>query len=154
MYRPLSRFGLGVLFVCLASPVMAQPAPASSSSSAATTNVATASRVSEAPTIDGDILNDPAWAQAAPITGFTQEQPDEGQPVSERTEVRIIFTNDTLYIGAILYDSDPNGIIVSDARRDAPLDDTDSFQMIFDTYRDRQNGFVFGTNPAAIEYDG
>ena len=154
MCKPLSRFSLGVLCVCLASPVMAQTAPASSASSAATTHVATASRVNEAPTIDGDILNDPAWAQATPITGFTQEQPNEGQPVSERTEVRIIFTNDTLYIGAILYDSDPNGIIVSDARRDAPLDDTDSFQMIFDTYRDRQNGFVFGTNPAAIEYDG
>ncbi|HET9706290.1 MAG TPA: DUF5916 domain-containing protein [Vicinamibacterales bacterium] len=154
MCKPLSRFGLGVLFVYLASPVMAQTPPTSASSSAATTHVATASRVTEAPTIDGDILNDPAWAQAAPITGFTQEQPNEGQPVSERTEVRIIFTNDTLYIGAILYDSDPNGIIVSDARRDAPLDDTDSFQMIFDTYRDRQNGFVFGTNPAAIEYDG
>jgi hypothetical protein len=154
MDNALSRFGLGFLFVCLASPVMAQPAPATASSSAATTHVATASRVTEAPTIDGDILNDPAWAQAAPITGFTQEQPNEGEPVSERTEVRIIFTNDTLYIGAILYDSDPSGIIVSDARRDAPLDDTDSFQMIFDTYRDRQNGFVFGTNPAAIEYDG
>ena len=52
------------------------------------------------------------------------------------------------------YDRDPSGIIVSDARRDAPLDDTDSFQIILDTYRDRQNGFVFGTNPAGIEYDG
>ena len=48
----------------------------------------------------------------------------------------------------------PSSIIVSDSRRDAGLDDTDSFQIIFDTYRDRQNGFVFGTNPAAIEYDG
>ena len=53
-----------------------------------------------------------------------------------------------------MYDRDPSGIIVSDARRDAPMDDTDSFQMIVDTYRDRQNGFVFGTNPAGIEYDG
>ena len=96
----------------------------------------------------------PAWAQATPITGFWQEQPNEGQPVSERTEVRVIFTDDTLYIGAVMYDSDPSGIIVSDARRDAPMDDTDSFQMIVDTYRDRQNGFVFGTNPAGIEYDG
>ena len=53
-----------------------------------------------------------------------------------------------------MYDSDPSGIIVSDARRDAPMDDTDSFQMIIDTYRDRQNGFVFGTNPVGVEYDG
>ncbi len=100
------------------------------------------------------MLGDPAWAQATPITTFWQEQPNEGQPASERTEVRVVFTADTLYIGAVMYDSDPSGIIVSDARRDAPMDDTDSFQMIFDTYRDRQNGFVFGTNPAGIEYDG
>ena len=150
-----SRFGLvWLISIAAVSSAMAQPVSTPAASSAATTHVATASRVAEAPAIDGDILNDPAWAQATPITGFTQEQPNEGEPVSERTEVRIIFTNDTLYIGAILYDSDPSGIIVSDARRDAPLDDTDSFQMIFDTYRDRQNGFVFGTNPAAIEYDG
>jgi len=132
---------------------LAQPA-APSAAPAGTANVATASKAPEAPTLDGDVLADPAWAQATPITTFWQEQPNEGQPVSERTEVRIMFTADTLYIGAVMYDSDPSGIIVADARRDAPLDDSDSFQMIVDTYRDRQNGFVFGTNPAGIEYDG
>ena len=136
--------------VCIVSVAAAQPANGTS----AATNVATASRATEAPTLDGDVLGDAAWAGATPITGFTQEQPNEGQAVSERTEVRVLFTNDTLYIGAVMYDSDPAGIIVSDARRDAPMDDTDSFQMIVDTYRDRQNGFVFGTNPAGIEYDG
>lgn len=138
-------------FFALTSICTAQP---SASSSASTTHVSTASRAAEAPTLDGDVLGDPAWAKAVPISGFLQEQPDEGQPVSERTEVRIIFTKDTLYIGAVMYDREPGSIIVSDARRDAPLDDTDSFQMIVDTYRDRQNGFVFGTNPAGIEYDG
>jgi hypothetical protein len=142
------------LFVLLVAPTLSMAQPAVGSSAAAAANVATASRAVEAPTLDGDVLGDPAWAQAVPITGFTQEQPNEGEAVSERTEVRIIFTNDTLYIGAVMYDSDPSGIIVSDARRDAPMDDTDSFQMIVDTYRDRQNGFVFGTNPAGIEYDG
>ena len=131
----------------------AQPA-ANATPLPAAANVATASRAIEAPIIDGDVLGDPAWAQATPITTFWQEQPDEGQPASERTEVRVVFTADTLYIGAVLYDSDPSGIIVSDARRDAAMDDTDSFQMILDTYRDRQNGFVFGTNPAGVEYDG
>jgi len=142
-----------ILALLTASAAYAQPSTATGSSAAAL-NVATASRAPEAPTLDGDVLGDPAWAQAAPITGFTQEQPNEGEPVSERTEVRVIFTNDTLYIGAVMYDSDPSGIIVSDSRRDAPMDDTDSFQLIVDTYRDRQNGFVFGTNPAGIEYDG
>ena len=137
-----------------AAAAAASAQPAASAAGAAAANVATASRAAEAPTLDGDVLNDAAWAHAVPITGFTQEQPNEGEPVSERTEVRIVFTNDTLYIGAVMYDSDPSGIVISDARRDAPMDDTDSFQMIFDTYRDRQNGFVFGTNPAGVEYDG
>ena len=108
---------------------------------------ATASVVAEAPTLDGDVLGDPAWASAAPLEGFVQEQPIEGAAASERTEVRVIFTKDTLFIGAVMHDRDPSGIVVSDSRRDAPLDDVDSFRIIFDTYRDRQNGFVFGTNP-------
>ncbi|MGE0362676.1 MAG: DUF5916 domain-containing protein [Vicinamibacterales bacterium] len=115
---------------------------------------ATASAVVEGPTLDGDVLNDPAWAAATPIEGFVQELPVEGAPVSEKTEVRVIFTKDTLYIGAVMYDREPGAIVVSDSRRDAPLDDVDSFRIIFDTYRDRQNGFVFGTNPAGVEYDG
>ena len=115
---------------------------------------ATATPAAEAPALDGDVLGDPAWTSVAPIEGFFQEQPQEGAPASERTEVRLIFTKDTLYIGAVMYDREPSGIVVSDSRRDAPLDNVDSFQVIFDTYRDRQNGFVFGTNPAGVEYDG
>lgn len=126
----------------------------SSAPIAASGPTATAIHVTERPTLDGDVASDPIWQAATPVTTFTQEQPDLGQPASERTEVRIVYTDDTLYVGVICYDREPSGIIVSDSRRDAPLDDTDSFRMIFDTYRDRQNGFVFGTNPAGIEYDG
>jgi hypothetical protein len=104
--------------------------------------------------LDGDVLGDPVWQLATPVNTFWQEQPEEGAPASERTEVRILFTNDTLYIGVVCYDNDPDSIIVSDARRDAELEETDSFRIIFDTYKDLQNGFVFGTNPAGIEYDG
>jgi hypothetical protein len=114
----------------------------------------TALRVEHAPTLDGEVLADPVWQAALPATGFVQEQPEEGQPASERTEVRFVYTADTLYVGVVCFDRDPKSIIVSDARRDAPLDQTDSLQIIFDTYRDRLNGFVFGTNPAGIEYDG
>ncbi|MCA1586086.1 MAG: carbohydrate binding family 9 domain-containing protein [Acidobacteria bacterium] len=120
----------------------------------ASSPTATASRIAERPLLDGDVIGDPAWQGATPVEGFTQEQPDLGAPASERTEVRLVFTADTLYVGVVCYDRDPSGIIVSDSRRDAPLEDTDSFRLIFDTYRDRQNGFVFGTNPAGIEYDG
>ena len=111
-------------------------------------------RVTQGPALDGDVAADPVWQQATPALAFWQEQPDEGQPSTERTDVRVVFTADTLYVGVICYDRQPGGIIVSDARRDSALDQTDSFQIIFDTYRDGLNGFVFGTNPAGIEYDG
>ena len=113
-----------------------------------------ATRVAEGPALDGDVTGDPVWTAAVPATGFWQEQPDEGQPSTERTEIRIVYTADTLFVGVVCFDREPSNIIVADSRRDAPLDDTDSFRIIFDTYRDRLNGFVFGTNPAGIEYDG
>ncbi|MFQ5630523.1 MAG: DUF5916 domain-containing protein, partial [bacterium] len=116
--------------------------------------IAQAARAEAAPVLDGDILNDPAWQAARPATGFWQTTPDEGDKSSQKTEIRIIYTADTLYIGAVCYDEEPDKIIVSDSRRDASLNETDAFQFILDTYHDKQNGFVFGTNPAGIEYDG
>ena len=107
-----------------------------------------------APVLDGAVLDDPAWASAPPATGFVQTQPDEGRPASERTEVRIVYTADTVYFGVVCYDSDPSSIIVTDSRRDSSLADSDSFQLILDTFLDRQNGFIFGTSPSGQEYDG
>jgi len=105
------------------------------------------------PVLDGVVLTDPAWTAVPPITGFWQTTPQEGEPASERTEVRVLYTETALYVGVVLFDREPGRIIVSDSRRDADLDDTDSFRLVFDTYLDGQNGFVFGTNPAGIEYD-
>ena len=110
--------------------------------------------VERGPTLDGDVLGDPAWEGVPFATGFRQTAPDEGQPASERTEVRVLFTEDTIYFGVVCYDSDPDAIIMTDSRRDSSLTDSDSFQLILDTFRDQQNGFVFGTSPAAQEYDG
>ncbi|MGE0624091.1 MAG: DUF5916 domain-containing protein [Pseudomonadales bacterium] len=110
--------------------------------------------LAETPVLDGDVLGDPAWGGARATTGFWQIKPFEGRPASQRTEVFVGYTEDALYIGAVLYDDEPSAIIVTDSRRDAELDNTDAFQVILDTYLDRQNGFVFGTNPAGIEYDG
>ena len=110
--------------------------------------------VPQAPTLDGDVLNDPAWIGVKPTSGFIQKTPDTGQPVSEKTEVYIAYTGDTLYFGVVCYDREPDRIVVADSRRDSELVETDSFQIILDTYRDEQTGFVFGTNPVGIEYDG
>ena len=106
------------------------------------------------PVVDGDVLGDPAWAAVPFATGFRQTNPDEGEPATERTEVRVLFTADTLYVGVVCYDRNPEAIIVTDSRRDSSLSDSDSFQLIFDTFLDKQNGFVFGTSPAGQEYDG
>jgi len=104
------------------------------------------------PVIDGR-LTDPAWAEATPITGFVQRELHEGAPVAERTEVRIITDGQALYVGAWLYDSDPAGIVPGEKVRDGDISKSDYFGILLDTYHDRQNGFVFTTTPAGIEYD-
>ena len=116
--------------------------------------VALAQRVAAAPVVDGDVLADAAYEDARLATGFVQSRPFEGRPASERTEVRVVYTDDTLYFGVVCYTKDPATIIAADSRRDSDLTETDSFRIILDTYHDGLNGFVFGTNPAGVEYDG
>ena len=114
---------------------------------------AQASEITVPPVIDGR-LQDDAWSGLEPLTGFTQREPTEGQPVSQRTEVRIVYDDAALYIGAWLFDEDPAGIVTGQTLRDASLNDSDAFVVVLDTYMDRQNGFVFATTPAGIEFDG
>ena len=114
---------------------------------------AQASEITARPVVDG-WLNDDAWSGLEPLTGFTQREPSEGQPVSQRTEVRIVYDDAALYIGAWLFDEDPAGIVTGQTLRDASLNDSDAFVVVLDTYLDRQNGFVFATTPAGIEFDG
>ncbi|MFQ5720658.1 MAG: DUF5916 domain-containing protein [Acidobacteriota bacterium] len=116
--------------------------------------VGRALRVATAPTIDGVVAGEAVWQDAEPLTGFTQTTPDEGQPASERTEVRVVFTDEALFFGVICFDTDPTGIVVADTRRDSSLDETDSFRIILDPHRDEQNGWVFGTSPSGLQYDG
>jgi hypothetical protein len=113
---------------------------------------AVAHRTSTPPSIDG-VLDERAWQDAPPLTDFIQAEPFEGTPSTERTEVRILYDSKNIYIGVTCYEDDPSQIVSSDSRRDASLSEMDSFQIIFDTFRDRQNGFVFGTNPAGSQYD-
>jgi hypothetical protein len=129
------------------------PAAAEAGGSARAPRVATAARVMNAPRIDGR-LDEAEWADAPLLTDFVQREPIEGRAASERTEVRILYDAGALYIGAWLYDREPAGIMAGEARRDADLGDADALVIILDTYLDRQNGFVFGTTPAGIEYDG
>jgi hypothetical protein len=151
MSRPLAHLPTLALFLFafVEGSSAAQP---QSSSAGATRVIATARRASQPPKIDG-ALDDVVWQTATPLTDFIQTEPLEGQPASEKTEVRILYDDRFVYIGVICYDTEPSQIIVTDSRRDSSLIDMDSFQMVFDTYHDRQNGFIFGTNPAGTQYD-
>ena len=105
------------------------------------------------PVIDGNVLEDLVWARVKSFGDLRQLQPHSGEQASEKTDIRIGYTATTFYLSVVCYDANPKGLIISDARRDAPLDNTDAFLFILDTYHDSQNGFVFGTNSAGVEYD-
>ncbi len=114
---------------------------------------ASAGRVAEALTVSN--WRDPlVWGEAEVITNFIQSEPLEGSSASQRTEVRVSFDDQTVYIGAWLYDTEPDQIVVGEQRRDARLNRFDAFLVVLDTYNDRENGFVFATNPGGIEHDG
>ena len=113
----------------------------------------TATALNTTPIVDGNVLGDELWSTIPPVEQFTQLRPRFGEKSTEKTEVRLAFTKNTLYVAVVCYDSSPGTIVVSDARRDADLSNEDSFLFIIDTYNDRQNGFLFGTNSSGMEYD-
>jgi len=151
--RALVRLTLFAGLVCAAAPLWAQTPEMKPPAPEAPRPARSARFLARAPSIDGAVLDDEGWKDVEPVTGFSQTTPEDGAPVSEKTEVRLAFTEDALIVGVVCFDSDPSKIVVSDSRRDSPLDDVDSFRFILDTYRDGQNGFVFGTSPAGGEYD-
>jgi hypothetical protein len=107
----------------------------------------------DAPIIDG-ALDEPIWQRAALVDTFTQQEPVEGEPATERTEVRLLYDARALYIGVHAYDSNPAGVIATEMRRDSPrLLDEDNFQIIFDTFRDSRSGYMFVTNPLGAKLE-
>ena len=103
--------------------------------------------------IDG-FVDEEAWELAEPITDFRQQDPVEGAQPSERTEIRILYDRDALYIGAIFYESDPSGIVAFQRERNAGLGTDDRFMWILDTFRDGRTGYFFEINPAGLMGDG
>jgi hypothetical protein len=101
--------------------------------------------------IDGK-LDEPIWATARAATQFYQTAPHEGEPATERTDVRIAYDEDAIYIGARLLDSDPRGVRGQLARRDAATE-ADLFEVAIDSYHDHNTSFVFGINPSGVKTD-
>jgi hypothetical protein len=115
--------------------------------------VAEAIRVERAPRMDGT-LDDPLWQQAIPITDFRQREPFEGQPATEKTEVRILYTRREVYFGIVCRDSSGKGIVATELRRDVSLNLDDYFEILIDSARDRRNAYVFALNALGTQQDG
>ncbi len=103
--------------------------------------------------LDG-YLDEEIWAMAQPITEFRQMEPVEGGVPSEPTEIRVLYDDQALYIGAMLYDSNPDGILAYQLQRDAGLGTDDRFMWIISTFDDNRTGYFFETNPVGLLGDG
>jgi hypothetical protein len=98
-------------------------------------------------------LDEAAWAAATPVTEFIQFDPDEGRPASERTEVRFLFDDDALYIGARMFDAmGPKGVRTQLVRRDAGME-SDYLQVVIDAYHDHLGRAFFQVNPSGSKFD-
>jgi len=110
-------------------------------------------RVDETPRLDG-VLDDAVWKKAAVVEDFIQQEPREGAPASERTEVRVMYDSRSLLIAVHAFDDDPSALVATEMRRDADrLLDEDSFALILDTFNDSRNGYMFVTTPLGAKLE-
>jgi hypothetical protein len=114
----------------------------------------TALRLDEDDTVmlDGR-LDEPFWGRAVPAASFIQQDPQNGRPATEPTEVRIAFDGDALYMGVTAYDSEPEGWIAWQRRRDEGLGSDDRFMWVIDTFLDGRTGYFFEMNPSGLMAD-
>ena len=103
--------------------------------------------------VDGS-LDEQAWVTAETIGDLVQRQPRPGQAPTERTDVKLLYDDSSLYIGVMAYDADPSGIVGSEMARDGELNSDDRVEVVIDTFRDQRSGFYFATNPAGALVDG
>ncbi len=111
--------------------------------------------------LDG-ALDEPFWGSAGVAGGFRQQEPSEGAPATERTEVRVLYDGDFLYIGVWAFDAQPQRIVARQLERDAtlgisrfgPSGSDDAIEIILDTFHDGRNAYYFATNPRGVLVDG
>jgi hypothetical protein len=110
-------------------------------------------RTDSPPVVDGD-LSEAVWARAAIVDDLHQTEPIEYAMPSERTEILILYDDDALYIGARLYDKDPELITANNMRQNDNVAQDDRFYVTIDPFNDRRSGYYFGINPNGVRSDG
>ena len=103
-------------------------------------------RIDEAVTLDGR-LDEAIWSTAPTASDFIQAFPNTGAPASQRTDVRVLYDDAQLYIGAMIWETEPDGVIRKGLRRDFASTEDDIFGVALDTYLDKRNAFYFFINP-------
>lgn len=138
-----------VAIIGLPAMVAAHNASATAVASRESKQVA-AIKITEAIIIDGR-LDEAVWQLAAPATDFIQQEPAEGQPATRRTEVRFVYDDGTLFIGATLHDDETSRLITDELKRDFDERSGDLFGIVLDTFLDRRNSYGFLTNPGGAQ---
>src|SRR5918993_3245915 len=143
--RTVGAICLGV--VALAAPATAQSRPAAAPlRTAAPAPTVAARRVAVAPGIDGT-LDEAIYSDTAPIVDFVQQEPNEFEPATEKTEAWIFFDDRNIYVSARCYESDSSRRVANEMRRDTnQLRQNDTFAVLFDTFHDKRNGYIFYAN--------
>ena len=109
--------------------------------------------ISERMRVDGK-LDEPAWKSAVPIGDLVQVLPKEGESPSEKTEVRVLVSKDSIFFGITCFDRSPASIISTQLTRDAELEVDDNVSVVIDPFFDHRNGFFFKINPNGARADG
>jgi hypothetical protein len=100
--------------------------------------------------IDG-VLDEAAWELAPTISDFYQQQPAEFELATRRTEVRFLYDDEMLYVGAVMYEPEPERLITNELKRDFSGSSGDGFGLLLDTFSDRRNAYGFLTNPGGAQ---
>ena len=138
-------------FLLLLPIVFAAPAAAQTRDSVPTQTVRAAPLAGEI-RLDGQ-LDEAAWAAAQPATDFTESYPNAGAPASLKTEARVLYGSDAIYVGVRAFDPHPDSIAAQLARRDASGIYSDWIHVAVDSYNDRRSAFRFSVNPRGVKKD-
>ncbi|MCX7736623.1 MAG: carbohydrate binding family 9 domain-containing protein [Candidatus Kapabacteria bacterium] len=109
-------------------------------------------KLEKAPNFDG-ILDDDCWSKSQRISNFTQRELNEGEKATERTEVSLVYTNAEIFIGVWCYQSPPLKFTAKYMKRDFNYWEDDNFEVLFDTFFDKRNGYIFVINPNGARAD-
>ncbi|MDZ7289621.1 MAG: carbohydrate binding family 9 domain-containing protein [candidate division KSB1 bacterium] len=110
-----------------------------------------ATRTSAPPKIDG-YLTERVWQTAVSVNGFLQRDPYEGQPATEPTEIRILYDDEALYFGCLMYDSEPDKIVARLTRRDNEIE-SDMISIRLDSYHDHKTAYEFTILASGVKVD-